>query len=53
MPSVQFLYISLETKPLKLTIEKKNRFITFGSYFQEMQNANLIKHGLLLTVLLN
>ena len=23
MPPVQFLYISLETKPLKLTIEKK------------------------------
>ena len=44
MPPVQFPYISLETKPSKLTIEKKKRFITLGSYFQEMQK-HVAKHG--------
>ena len=33
MPSVQFLYISLETKPLKLTIEKKKPFYHFWVIF--------------------
>ena len=44
MPSVQFPYLSLETKPLKLTIGKKNCFITFGSYFQQMQK-HVVKRG--------
>ena len=44
MPSAQFPYISLETKPLKLTIEKEKRFITLGSYFQEVQK-HVVKHG--------
>ena len=52
MLSVQFLYISLETKPLKLTIEKKTVLSLLGHIFQEMQK-HVVKHGLLLTVLLN
>ena len=44
MPSVQFPYLSLETKPLKLTIDKKNCFISLGSYFQVMPK-HVVKCG--------
>ena len=39
MPPVQFLYISLETKPLKLTIEKKNVLSLWGHIFKKCKNT--------------
>ena len=39
MPPVQFLYISLETKPLKLTIEKKTVLSLLGHIFKKCKNT--------------
>ena len=41
MPPVQFLYISLETKPLKLTIEKKKPFYHFWVIFSRNAKCKL------------